>query len=101
MSLLARYAERVGTEFDVMINVLTGGDLDQTVSLRAALAQRSGKRWGCLMCRALSAIVQRDHCQDQFTNTQAPWTVYVRAGIAFAIPIAAAFAIARAAVRLI
>lgn len=98
MSLLVRYAQRCGIEFDTAINVLTGGDLDQTVSMRAALAQRAGKTWGCAFCRVLSILVQRDHCADQFTDTQAPWFVYVRAGIAFAIPIAVVSMIARAVI---
>jgi hypothetical protein len=89
MSALTRYLERVGIETDTEINVATGGDLGQTVSMRAALAQRAGKRWGCLFCWFLSIAVQHDHCADQFISQPTPGSVYVRAAIAFVVAIGA------------
>ena len=86
-SAFCRYLERCGIEFDTAINVLTGGQLGQTVSLRVAEAERAGKEWGCLFCWFLDWAVQRNHCALQFSKTPSPWTVYVRAGIAFAIGI--------------
>ena len=82
---MKRWAENCGLTFDVAVNVLFAGTPFQTVSYRAAVAQRDGKPWGCLMCRFLSWAVQRDHCADQFTDTEAPAIVYVRAGVAFGV----------------
>jgi hypothetical protein len=93
------YFERVGIEFDIAINVLTGGPLGWTVSQRAAWeagwrpstdparAQRTGprKRRGCLFCRFLGLVVQRDHCALQFTDRPSSVPTYIRAGIAFGV----------------
>ena len=95
LGLMLRYVARCGVSLDMSINVLLGGQIDQTVSMRCALAQRAGQRWGCLACAALSRIVQRDHCQDQFDNTESPWWVYPRAAIAFGIGALAAYGIWR------
>lgn len=87
MSGFLTYLERCGIEFDTAVNVLTGGKLGQTVSLRVAEAQRAGKLYGCLFCWFLNWAVQENHCALQFTTKPSPWTVYVRAGIAFAVGI--------------
>jgi hypothetical protein len=101
MSGFLAYLERCGIEFDVAVNVLTGGQLGQTVSLRVAEAERAGKLWGCLFCQFLSEAVQKDHCALQFTNKPSPWTVYVRAGIAFAVGIGSIFGLADAGLHLV
>jgi hypothetical protein len=44
------YIARVGIGADMFINVLTGGQLDQTVSYRCAAAARRGNPAGCFMC---------------------------------------------------
>lgn len=79
------YFERCGQEFDVAVNVITGGQENETVSYRCAVAARAGKRWGCFMCRLLSWLVQRDHCADQFTAGPTKLFVFIRAGIAFGV----------------
>lgn len=85
------YFERVGLEFDIAVNVLTGGKLGQTVSLRSAIGAgytaegRTGPRqpgW-CLMCWFLNWAVQRGHCPDQFVSGPTPPVVMIRAGLAF------------------
>jgi hypothetical protein len=101
MSLLERYIERVGIEFDTAVNVLFGGDLGQTVSLRAAMAARDGERWGCWMCWLLGKIVQPHHCRDQFLTADTPTLVYVRAGVAFAVAGLALFGLIHAAITAI
>lgn len=80
---LYAYIERCGIEFDVAVNVLFGGQLSQTVSFRAALAQRAGKTWGCVFCKILSVLVQRDHCADQFIPGSSTPATFIRAGLAF------------------
>lgn len=106
------FFERVGIEFDIAINVLTGGPLGWTVSQRAAYgagwrpspdpatAQRTGKRKPgcCVFCRFLSLVVQRGHCSLQFTNKPSSIPTYIRAGIAFGVGFAALAAITHAVV---
>ena len=95
------YFERCGIEFDVAVNVLFGGNLGETVSMRAAVAERDGKTWGCWFCWLLARLVQRGHCLDQFLNNPSPVWVYLRAGLAFAVAILASVAILYALVQLV
>jgi hypothetical protein len=98
---LLAYFERCGIEFDTAVNVLTGGNLGQTVSLRVAEAQRAGKLYGCVFCWFLNWAVQPNHCQLQFTTKPSPWTVYVRAGIAFAVGIGSIVGLVRLGLHLV
>jgi hypothetical protein len=98
VSLLERYVERVGIEFDTAVNVLFGGALNETVSMRAAVAQKDGERWGCWLCWLLGKIVQPHHCRDQFLSAPAPALVYLRAGVAFAVAGFGLYQLARASV---
>jgi hypothetical protein len=91
MNILVRYIMRCGEEFDIAFNVLTGGRLGNTFSYRAAVGERDGKKFWCVMCRILNWIVQRNHCRDQFINGRSPALVYIRAGIAFAVFYSAIF----------
>lgn len=84
---ITRYIERCGIEFDVAVNVLLGGQLGQTISMRCALADRAGKPWGRFMCWFLSWAVQEDHCALQFSNKRVPVLSYLRASIAFLVGI--------------
>ena len=43
------------------LNVLTGGRPDETLSERSGKAMLKGKRWPCILCRALD-LFQKDHC---------------------------------------
>jgi hypothetical protein len=45
MNLILAYIARVGIGADMFINVLTGGQPDQTVSYRCAVAARAGRPW--------------------------------------------------------
>jgi hypothetical protein len=83
MKTILAYIARVGIGADMFINVLTGGQLDQTVSYRCAVAARAGQPFGCFMCRFLNWAVQRDHCADQFTDAATPWFDGIRAALAF------------------
>lgn len=99
ITAFVNYLKRCGVEFDVACNVLTGGQLGQTVSYRCAVAWRAGKPVGCAMCWFLNIFVQRNHCPDQFTSAPTPWFDMVRAGIAFAVGIAALVAIGHGVVE--
>lgn len=55
------YAFNILISLDQLLNTITGGDPDQTVSLRAAEARKRGERWGCVLCRVLD-LFDKDHC---------------------------------------
>lgn len=44
----------------------------ETVSLMAARADAGGKRWGCILCRALGVLVERDHCKKVLVSGDGP-----------------------------
>jgi len=95
------YVERCGIEFDTAINVLTGGQLGQTVSYRVAVAQEDGKRWGCVFCQFLNWAVQRNHCALQFTDQPSTPLTFIRAGVAFGVGIAATASMGTETVHLV
>lgn len=55
-------AWRAAVGEDQTYNALAGGSEDETISSRAAKAQRRGKRWGCVLCRLLDTI-DPGHCE--------------------------------------
>lgn len=57
------YLLRVLVAWDSFLNVVFLGTPDETISSRAALAWRAGRRWGCVLCRVLDWF-QKDHCID-------------------------------------
>lgn len=79
----ADYLRTIGVMTDEEIDALAGGPLNTTVSLRAAIAQRQGRQWGCVLCWFLDWAVQPGHCAAQFTPGRSPWWVGVRAGACF------------------
>lgn len=81
------YFARCGREFDVAISVLTGGPSNTTVSTRCARAQERGERAGIIACDCLDVLVQDGHCEKCLTDQPTPVFVYLRAGVAFAVPI--------------
>jgi len=54
-------AHRLAVSFDQLANTAFGGDVDETISSRAAKASRKGKRWGCVLCKWLDWF-DPDHC---------------------------------------
>ncbi|MCL2829979.1 MAG: hypothetical protein FWD77_04475 [Betaproteobacteria bacterium] len=54
-------AWKLGVAYDRLANAAANDDEAQTVSSRAAKAQKDGKRWGCLLCKVLDWI-DPDHC---------------------------------------
>lgn len=100
------YLKRVGIMFDIAVNVLTGGQLGETVSYRVACAERDEEAkgedgWGCWFCWFLNWAVQKGHCALQFTNLPSPTWTYIRAGIAFAIGGAVIWALIHELLRLL
>ena len=88
---------RDGTDLDVTENTVLDGSPRQTISMRCALAERAGKRWGCWACWALSVLVQSRHCQRQLMGLPMTAWNYLRAVVAL---IAVPAALAAAAVEL-
>lgn len=73
------YFKNVFVAFDMFLNAALGGVAGQTISMRAALAQKLGTPWACVFCRFLSWLVQRDHCQDQLTSVPMTDPEYAKA----------------------
>ena len=46
---------------DELLNTLTLGSPDETISSRSEKARNKGKAWGCVMCKFLN-IFQKEHC---------------------------------------
>ena len=59
--MILRYLMNWLRWLDEGLNVLTGGDANETMSSRAGKGMQKGKRWACVLCRFLY-IFQRDHC---------------------------------------
>lgn len=57
----SRRAWRIAVGYDQLLNVVTGGNVDETISSRANRARIEGQLWGCVLCRALD-LIERNHC---------------------------------------
>lgn len=59
-----QYIRNVGMALDCFLNALTGGEHNETVSIRAAKGEREAppKKWACRLCKWLHYTVERDHC---------------------------------------
>jgi hypothetical protein len=55
------WALNVLIALDTLGNCLLKGSPGETLSARAATARRDGRRWGCVLCRALDWL-EADHC---------------------------------------
>ncbi len=49
--------------YDMLGNVTTGGDIGETISMRAYKASLAGSYTGCLMCKFLDKL-QAKHCES-------------------------------------
>jgi hypothetical protein len=54
-------AWKLAVAHDQLGNAAFNGDEDETVSSRAAKAQRLGRRWGCVLCKVIDRI-DPGHC---------------------------------------
>lgn len=55
------YLVNIFLAIDQLINVIFGGDPNETISLRASKSAKSGHVWGCYFCKFLD-FFDRDHC---------------------------------------
>ena len=79
VSAIAARAMQIGLVEDETFNVLTGGDADQTFSVRNADGALRGKRVACWVCWNLSWMVQQDHCAKALQSGAIPWPNAIRA----------------------
>jgi hypothetical protein len=68
MSKIGRYLLNLAILLDEAANTLAGGSPNETISERAAKARNAGRRWGCVLCRALNWI-NPGHCDNALTST--------------------------------
>lgn len=63
------YPVRVGLAVDELLNVVFfDGEPYETISFHAAVAAQSKKRWGCILCKVLDVVVEKNHCANQLTS---------------------------------
>ena len=93
MTGITKYFWNLLLALDQFANTLGAGDPDETISSRAAKAQRQGKRWGCVLCQWLHKIdpnhceksIEHDEGADQPTGVPGWFSVLVAAFIAYGI----------------
>jgi len=57
-----RYLWNLLVSLDQLVNTLTGGDPDETLSSRAAKAKARGAWWGNTLCKVLD-VPDPGHCE--------------------------------------
>ena len=58
------YVKRVALSVDQLINTITGGDEDETISSRVGRNAIAGKLWALVLERLIDAILGKGHCRD-------------------------------------
>lgn len=54
--------------FDELLNALTGGYPNETISSRAGRAAHNTHYWACILCKILNYL-EKDHCQRSLEAT--------------------------------
>lgn len=57
----------IAVTFDKLANVASNGNPNQTISYRAAVSEKQGEQWGCILCRFLN-ILDPGHCLKALTD---------------------------------
>lgn len=65
------YARGVLIAFDRLVNAVTRGDPDLSVSQQNAIRARQGKRLACIICRLLDRFAP-NHCEASLTGATLP-----------------------------
>jgi hypothetical protein len=58
---MSGYLWNILVSVDQLVNTLTGGSPDETISLRAKRARAAGAQWGCVLCKVLD-VFDKGHC---------------------------------------
>lgn len=61
------YLYSVCCALGILLNAVCGGEAKQTLCTRGALAQRSGKRWGCVLCQ-IAERLDPGHCSRSLAS---------------------------------
>lgn len=56
------YFRRLFVAVDQLVNVVFGGDPDETVSSRIGKDARRGRKFACVLCKILD-LFEKDHCE--------------------------------------
>ena len=81
VTAIAAHAMQLGLVEDETFNVLTGGNANETFSVRNADDARARIPVACWICWNLSWMVQKNHCQQALKNGAIPWPNAIRAFI--------------------
>lgn len=68
MNRLGRYLLNYAVLLDESVNTVFGGSPNETISERAAKANATGRKWGCVLCGVLNWI-NPGHCDRALTST--------------------------------
>lgn len=60
-------ALEIAKGYDLLGNTILNGKAGEYISTRAHYARIKKKRWGCILCKILDAIVD-NHCEDSAKN---------------------------------
>lgn len=63
------YFRRLFVAADQLLNVVFGGDEDETISSRIAKDARRGHRFACVLCRVLDWL-DPDHCEKSLERDE-------------------------------
>lgn len=67
MSFIILYLANIFKALDRLLNAVTFGSGDETLSSRLGKKQAKGSHFACVFCRFLD-IFQRDHCARSINN---------------------------------
>lgn len=56
------YFRKLFVSVDQLLNVILGGDPDETMSSRLGKDARRGRKFACVMCKILD-LFEKDHCE--------------------------------------
>ena len=58
------YLKRLALSVDQLVNTITGGSEDETISSRVGRNSIAGKLWALVLERLIDAILGKGHCRD-------------------------------------
>lgn len=57
------YVKRLALSVDQLVNTITGGDEDETISSRVGRNAVAGKWWALILERVIDAFLGKGHCR--------------------------------------
>lgn len=68
--IIRKWALNVLIAFDQLVNAITGGDPDETISSRLGKAKRRGNRVAKAVCWILAKVFRARHCMDSIEDDE-------------------------------